>query len=504
MKDRAIVDFLTTQRWALHRPTLERLAEVVARHAAGVRLSAAEIEAVTRRAAPSANPAQIAADSAYETRGGVAVVGVRGIIAKHADQVNGSSQPQGSSVERIRAGLDRAMADENVRKIVLRIESAGGSVDGIADLADAVADANETKPVVAFADDLAASAAYWIGSQAGRFYANQSALVGSIGVYAVAIDSSAAAAAEGLRFVLVTTGPNKGAGMPGTEITDQHVAAWQEMIDETMEMFGAAVAKGRGLGAEQLAAVTDGRVWVADHAKRLGLVDAVMTFEQAVAAAAPSPGRRTKAPDAHAQTNPHRADGPPENDSTDTAAEHAAAHPETDMSEKNSSTPPAPDPAALEAARAEGAEAARKTAEAINAELAEFPASRQKALAEGLTVTQAKAIALGECVAQRDAIAAELNDANERLEKIAAAGVTPAAPEPSDAQPEQKADEPSVTIGDDGQAVDDGKASTYAAYVANLAAEGGGEGAAHRRASAELPKAKAAWLAEQPTLDRKG
>ena len=211
---------------------------------------------------------------AHVTPGGTAVIQVSGTLTKY-----GSSFSTRGSTLRIRRAVNKAAQSSKVENILLLIDSPGGSVSGIDDLARAVAAANEKKPVVAYAEDLMASAAYYIGSQAGAIYANHAAEVGSIGVFAYLYDMSRAAANAGIRPIVVKSGEFKGAGISGTEIREEDVAEIQRMVDSTAEDFIQAVMSGRKMDREQAESLATGRVWRAGEAVELGLVDRVRTLD---------------------------------------------------------------------------------------------------------------------------------------------------------------------------------------------------------------------------------
>lgn len=193
----------------------------------------------------------------------------------------------------VRRAIRAASTNPDVASILLVIDSPGGYVAGTDDLARDVAAANEVKPVVAFIEDLGASAAYWVASQARAVYANPTAQVGSIGVFAVIEDASKAAEVAGVTVHVLSTGPLKGAGAEGAPVTPEQLAAWQTEIDDTMAHFAAAVRKGRNMTPKGFAEVATGGTWIASKAKDLGLIDGVRTLDATVAAM-PKP-RRTKA-----------------------------------------------------------------------------------------------------------------------------------------------------------------------------------------------------------------
>ena len=163
------------------------------------------------------------------------------------------------------------------------MDSPGGQVAGVQELADEVHDTDWVKPVHAHLDDLGASAAYWVASQARRVTANQTAQVGSIGVLAVVEDTAGMAEQEGVKVHVVATGPRKGDFAPGAPVTEDALVALREEVEDTYGHFLAAVTRGRGLRGNRLEAVADGRTWIAAKAVERGLIDAVASEEEAIA-----------------------------------------------------------------------------------------------------------------------------------------------------------------------------------------------------------------------------
>lgn len=231
----------------------------------------------------------IAAQEYTLSKGGVAVVSIEGAMTKH-----GSSMSESGSTRRARRAIRNAVADESVQSILFHIESPGGTVAGTKELADDVRQANDTKRVVAYISDIGASAAYWVASQADAIYANDTAFVGSIGTYMAIADYSGMAEAEGIKVHVIRAGEFKGAGTPGTPISDEMIANWQRLITETNEFFTAAVGDGRGLNTSQIEGLADGRVHLSKQATELGLIDGVRGLDDVLSemAASRSKGRK--------------------------------------------------------------------------------------------------------------------------------------------------------------------------------------------------------------------
>ncbi len=211
----------------------------------------------------------------YEVnQSGIATLTLAGPLMKQSSSMSANT----STVEARRA-LRAAVADDFVKAIVLRIDSPGGTVAGTKELADDIAKAGMKKPVIAYVEDLGASAAYWIASQAREVVANATALVGSIGTYGVVHDMSGAAAASGVKVHVVRAGKFKGMGVPGTEVTADHLAEMSRNVNALNSFFLNAVAAGRKMSDEQVAVLADGRTHIASEAKRLGLIDEVEDYD---------------------------------------------------------------------------------------------------------------------------------------------------------------------------------------------------------------------------------
>lgn len=204
---------------------------------------------------------------------GEAVIPIRGVMRKSACPVCVALHEETES-GKVQAAVNAAAADPLVKTIALDIDSPGGEVAGVPDLAEAVWAAAHVKPVVARVSDLCASAAYWVACQAGRVTVNNStAQVGSIGIYGVMLDMSEAAAEAGIKVHVIRAGKFKGIGIPGTPLDEEQLSEIQRVIDETNGSFLSAVARGRGLAGKRLDAAADGRIFLGASAVDAGLID---------------------------------------------------------------------------------------------------------------------------------------------------------------------------------------------------------------------------------------
>jgi len=212
--------------------------------------------------------------NSYPIVNGVAVISLEGSLMK------GWSKYGGTSTTWARAAIRHADHNDDVKSIMLHIDSPGGTSAGTAELGDDIR--NTIKTIHAHIDDLGASAAYWAASQADKITMNRTGLSGSIGVYAAVYDTSKAAEMEGVDVHVISTGNHKGAGVDGTPITDEHLAEWQEIVDSHFSHFESAVRSGRNMIKAQFNKVSDGRVFDAVESKALGLIDSISSFDVAM------------------------------------------------------------------------------------------------------------------------------------------------------------------------------------------------------------------------------
>ena len=213
------------------------------------------------------------------TSGGIAVVGINGPMMKQV-----GSMEDGTSTIATRRQIRAATNDDDVKGILLVVDSPGGTVSGTAALADDVWHARSRKPTATFYEDLGASAAVWVGSQTHEQSANRTAAVGSIGVYTVVHDLSKLAEQEGIGVFVISSGKFKGLGVPGTKVNEDLLAELQKRVDGLAAHFIQAVGRGRGMSLAEATEIADGRVHSAADAKQLKLIDRVESFDEALAA----------------------------------------------------------------------------------------------------------------------------------------------------------------------------------------------------------------------------
>lgn len=217
-------------------------------------------------------------------KGNIAVINLFGVISHRISEKQAMSGGGGTSVEKTQARLRQAVADPSIKAIVLNIDSPGGSVNGVRELADEIFEARNQKHIVAVANSLAASAAYWVATAADELVVTPSGSVGSIGVYTAHEDYSAALEQEGIKVTLISAGKYKVEANPFAPLSEEAKASLQSDVNEFYDMFVDAVARGRGVASRDVRnGFGEGRVVNSKNAKKEGMVDRVATFDQVLA-----------------------------------------------------------------------------------------------------------------------------------------------------------------------------------------------------------------------------
>lgn len=202
--------------------------------------------------------------------GKVGVIPLRGVIGKGLSRLE--TLTGAADVDELDSSLDDMEDDEEVEVIIIDISSPGGTVTGVEEVAAKLA--RSKKRTIAFTDTEAASAAYWIGSAADRFVATPSATVGSIGVYMAIPDYSKAFEMQGVRMDVIKSGTLKGAGIPGTSLSDAQRADLQAQVEAIHADFKASVRGKRMLAKDE---DMEGQVFSGRQAAQKGLVTGLGT-----------------------------------------------------------------------------------------------------------------------------------------------------------------------------------------------------------------------------------
>jgi protease-4 len=217
----------------------------------------------------------------------IAVINGEGpIMTGYSDSDPFGSDPLIGS-DSVASAFEKATEDKNVKAIVFRVSSPGGSDTASEQIAEAVAKAKAAgKPVVISMGNYAASGGYWVSTGADSIVANPSTLTGSIGVYGGKIAIGPAAARYGIDFKDIGVGSDyAGAYSPAGDFTPKQRASISGWIDTIYDSFIKRVATGRKLPENRVREIAKGRVWTGQQALDLKLVDKVGGFDIAVSEA---------------------------------------------------------------------------------------------------------------------------------------------------------------------------------------------------------------------------
>ncbi len=234
---------------------------------------------------------------AYQS-GGVAVLPLSGFIFPRPNIL--TYYGYGTAASQFAAAHQELLGDASVSAVVWDVDSPGGSVAGVPEAAEKLLGLRGKKKTVAVSNTLMASAAYWLASAADEIVATPSSMTGSIGVYVVHDDYSAANAKAGIKPTYVYAGQYKIDGNPDQPLSPSALASMQAMVDDYYTQFLGAVARGRRTtrnevrnGFGQGDALTADRAVAAKLADRVATLDAVVTQLGRSTGSGSGPGRAT-------------------------------------------------------------------------------------------------------------------------------------------------------------------------------------------------------------------
>lgn len=232
----------------------------------------------------------------------MAVVPVYGVLAQRMDMFTEISG--GTSYQVLRRAIHAALANDEVKALVLDIDSPGGTVPGTEELAAEIrALRGGEKPIIAQVNSLAASAAYWVASAADEIVVTPSGRAGSIGVYTSHDDISEFLKERGIKRTYLAAGRHKVDGNEAEPLGEEARAHIMELVDQSYRKFVAAVAEGRGVTKTRVEdSFGQGRVFGAEALVERGMADRIATLEQTLerfgAKTEPEVIRRVKAENA--------------------------------------------------------------------------------------------------------------------------------------------------------------------------------------------------------------
>ena len=210
------------------------------------------------------------------------------VIYAEGNIVDGSST-DGVAGDRFAKIIADVRADKDVKAVVLRVNSPGGSVMASEKIKAELELLRESVPVIASYGDYAASGGYWISANCDRIFANATTLTGSIGVFSMIPDLGGTIKNK-LHVTVTPVKSNEHADMLGMmrALTPQEEAYMQASVERIYTKFTSIVAEGRDMTVEDVDAIAQGRVWTGAEALEIGLVDEIGTLEDAIEYAAMS------------------------------------------------------------------------------------------------------------------------------------------------------------------------------------------------------------------------
>ncbi|MGE0464802.1 MAG: S49 family peptidase [Vicinamibacterales bacterium] len=280
-----VVDALLSTPWAILPAKLSAIVDLVVRRAEGIRLSPAELAqfkqptfAAALYPVEAAGPRTPGVTSAQT----IAVIPVMGTLLPRVGALDAMSGA--TSYLDLQRAIRAAVNDPDVRAVVLNIDSPGGAVALCQELADDIRAMRDSKPITAIANSTAASAAFWLGAQAGRLVVTPSGQVGSVGVVAAHDNIAARLEAEGVQKTVLATSKYKTEGNPYEPLTDEARAEAIRVLQAYHGEFERGLAKGRKVSAAQVhSQFGEGRMVLASEAVERGMADAVETFDDVLA-----------------------------------------------------------------------------------------------------------------------------------------------------------------------------------------------------------------------------
>ncbi|HEY9802325.1 MAG TPA: signal peptide peptidase SppA [Leptolyngbyaceae cyanobacterium] len=208
------------------------------------------------------------------------------VVYAEGDIVNGQGEDGQIGGDRFARIFNTIRQDKNVKAVVLRINSPGGSATASEIMQREIRLTRQSKPVIVSMGDYAASGGYWIATDSNRIFAEPNTITGSIGVFGVLFNGQKLANDNGITWDAVKTARYADSQTVARPKSPQEIAIYQRSVDRIYNMFLSKVAQGRKLPAQKVAEIAQGRVWSGMAAKQIGLVDEIGGLNAAVEYAA--------------------------------------------------------------------------------------------------------------------------------------------------------------------------------------------------------------------------
>ncbi|MGY3690832.1 signal peptide peptidase SppA [Bradyrhizobium sp. USDA 3240] len=248
----------------------------------GVNSRLGQLPAEARKAmrGPARPRTHAATDKLYPVVDGTAIVAVHGSLLNRGSWIGAYSGI--TTYEGLRRQFRQAGADDDVKSIILDVDSAGGQAAGAMELASVVRELRASKPIIAVVNDCAASAAFAIASAATKVLISPSGVAGSIGVVLVHLDHSARLDKAGVRPTLIHAGARKVDGNPYQALPDGVRTSLQAEVDRYYGMFVETVALNRPALSPAAVRATEAATYIGQAAVDAGLADEIGDIEKAL------------------------------------------------------------------------------------------------------------------------------------------------------------------------------------------------------------------------------
>lgn len=208
------------------------------------------------------------------------------VVYAEGEIVDGNGEEGQVGGDRFARIFNRIRHDNNIKAVVLRINSPGGSATASEVMQREVQLTREVKPVVVSMGDIAASGGYWIASDSSRIFAEPNTITGSIGVFGVLLNGQKLANDNGITWDSVKTAQFADTQTLARPKTPQELAIYQRSVERIYDLFLEKVVQGRKLPKQKVVEIADGRVWSGSSAKNIGLIDEIGGLSTAIEYAA--------------------------------------------------------------------------------------------------------------------------------------------------------------------------------------------------------------------------
>jgi len=208
------------------------------------------------------------------------------VVYAEGEIVDGEGENQQVGGDRFAKVFRKIRQNKDIKAVVLRINSPGGSATASEIMQREVRLTREVKPVVVSMGDIAASGGYWIATDSNRIFAEPNTITGSIGVFGVLFNAQKLGNDNGITWDAVKTGRYADTQTVARPKSPEELKLYQRSVNQIYSLFLNKVAQGRKLSTDKVSEIAQGRVWSGTAAKEIGLVDEIGGLDSAIEYAA--------------------------------------------------------------------------------------------------------------------------------------------------------------------------------------------------------------------------